>query len=189
MPSVFSRHIDSPTSIRPLRSRRRRWLILLGSLLLIYTAFCPLVNEPLYQLLAVLPNREYIDLQKPVTMDRYTGEHQFFPVLKQPGKADKQILLHGVYFKTQTPKCRGVVILNPGNSFCLTHMLGCRPALKILERGYDLFVYDYEGFGESGGKASYKSLGPDALSAYEFIEQNDHPLRHVDGHRGFILCS
>jgi uncharacterized protein len=158
-----TRSITNSTATRQMRLN-----ILYASLFGCYMFFCPAVNEPLFQLLAVHPTKEYIDTLRPVTMAAYTGEHKFFPVLNT---REKPVFLHGVYFKAKLPAAKGTVIMNPGNAFCLTHMLGCKPALAILDLGYDLFMFDYEGFGESKGEANYKRLGNDALSAYEYVHK------------------
>jgi len=140
-----------------------------------YVFFCPLYNEPLYQFLSTHPSKEEIDLLNPVVMGKFTGEHKFFPVLNTKGR---QLQLHGVYFKAAEQPPRGVMIMNPGNAFCVSHMLGCKPSLTILEMGYDLFMYDYEGYGESQGTANYRNFGKDGVSAYEYVK-NDLKAKHI----------
>lgn len=142
--------------------------VLCASIFGCYLFFCPALNEPLFQLVAVHPTKEYIDTTAPVVMGAFTGQHSFFPVLHNSGHP---ILLHGVYFKSKQQKPKGIVVMVPGNAFCLAHMVGCKPALTILNLGYDLFMFDYEGFGQSQGEASYRKLGNDALSAYEYVNK------------------
>jgi pimeloyl-ACP methyl ester carboxylesterase len=159
-----------------LPARRLAVRPIFAVILFFYLLFCPALNEGLYQGMAIHPSRDYIDLNHQVLMGDYIGNHVFFPVLNQSGE---HVSLHGVYFKTTREKPLGTVILSPGNSFCLKRILGCEPAIRTLELGYNLFMYDYEGFGESGGVANYKKLGNDALSALTFVRDHLHQANIV----------
>ncbi len=132
----------------------------------LYLFCCPILNEGLYQRLAVMPNHLPMDLLNSYEMGNYSGQHCFFPVVDNPGRV---LNLHGVYFKAK--ENRGTVIFSLGNSGCLSSMLGGRQQLAILDMGYNLFVYDYEGFGESQGEANYRVLGRDGISAYNYVRE------------------
>jgi len=157
-------------------AKKMRLSALAGFFLGTYVFFCPLYNEPLYQFLSTHPSKEEIDLLSPVVMGKFSGEHKFFPVLNTKGK---QLQLHGVYFKAAVQPPRGLMIMNPGNAFCVSHMLGCKPALTILEMGYDLFMYDYEGYGESQGTANYRNFGNDGVSACRYVRDELKPKKLI----------
>lgn len=158
-----------PKSVKKASRGKKLWTFLFLFVAVIYAGFCPALNEPLYEFLAVHPYKDFSDEYKPIIMGNCVGEHMFFPVLNNPGE---RIYLHGVYFKTKVCTARGTVIINPSNSYNLTNYINCKPALTVLEMGYNVFFYDYEGFGHSEGTASYKKLGNDGLSAYEFVRQS-----------------
>ncbi len=158
-----------PMSVKKRADIRKMYAFMLSVLAALYVGFCPTVNEPLYQFLAVHPYKDFSDCYPPMIMGDCVGEHKFFPVLNNAGP---QILLHGVYFKTKLGTAKGTVIFNPSNSYNLTNNINGRPALAILDLGYNVFFYDYEGFGHSEGEANYKKLGNDGLSAYDFARRN-----------------
>lgn len=139
-------------------------------LLSVYLFFCPAVNLELYQLFAVHPTHEPLDLSKPIQIMGVKGEHTFFPVLKDAGP---QVLMHGIYFKN---KCaRALVLVSPSNAFCLAHFVKSKQIAHLLKLGFDVFMYDYEGFGKSQGKADYRKLGNDGISAYTYVTQKLQP--------------
>lgn len=158
-----------PKSIKKAADARKRWLFLLIFVAVVYAGFCPALNEPLYEFMAVHPFKDFSDRYPPLIMGNCVGENMFFPVLNRPGQP---VYLHGVYFKTKVGTAKGTVIINPSNSYNLANYINCKPALTILEMGYNVFLYDYEGFGHSEGEASYKKLGNDGLSAYQFVRQS-----------------
>lgn len=140
--------------------------LLAGALLSLglYLFGCPILNEGLYQRLAVIPAHVQMDMLNPYLMGNYSGRHVFFPVADTTGRV---INLHGVYFENK--KDRGTVIYSLGNSGCLASMLGGRQQLALLDMGYNLLVYEYEGFGDSQGEADYKTLGRDGVSAFKYV--------------------
>lgn len=129
----------------------------------LYVFCCPMVNEGLYQKLAVMPTRFSMDMLNPYRMGKYVGQHVFIPVSDKSGRV---LNLHGVYFANKYN--RGTVIFSLGNSGCLSSMLGGRQQMAILDLGYNLLVYEYEGFGDSQGDADYKTLGRDGIAAYNY---------------------
>ncbi|HMW90575.1 MAG TPA: alpha/beta fold hydrolase [Candidatus Obscuribacter sp.] len=146
----------------------------------LYLAFCPCINEPLYQACSVHPCRVEMNLLEPPFMEGFKGEHRFFPVINCQGRS---LSLHGVYFRSNSSatyskhngKSKGTVIFSLGNSSCLAYMLGTKPMVTLLKLGYDIFAYDYEGFGISQGEANYRKLGNDGLSAFEYVSTKINP--------------
>jgi fermentation-respiration switch protein FrsA (DUF1100 family) len=71
--------------------------------------------------------------------------------------------LHGIYINHQGPTRRGVVLVCHGNKENLsTHVL---LDLWLVREGYDLFIFDYRGYGRSEGKATVDGIHMDALAA------------------------
>jgi hypothetical protein len=148
--------------------------IAVAALLLgIYLFFCPCINEGLYELLAIHPTHDFVDVLTPYEMAGCMGEHRVIPFMDAAGHESK---MYGIYFKAKaTSKAksnsnRPIALFSLGNSFCVRHNLGTKQQIALLDLGYDLFIYDYQGFGLSEGQASYKRLGDSGLLAYDFVK-------------------
>jgi hypothetical protein len=76
-------------------------------------------------------------------------------------------VLHGWFFK-----CSGAT-----KTVLLSHGIGGNVSSRIdliqlyLQANTSVFIYDYEGYGRSGGKASLKNVLNDGLAAYEYLTQ------------------
>ncbi|MBS2008095.1 MAG: alpha/beta fold hydrolase [Cyanobacteria bacterium SZAS TMP-1] len=132
-----------------------------------YLFFCPCLNEGLYELVAIYPTREPLNVFTPYVMAGFTGEHRWIPFRDLDGK---ELKMHGIYFTAKPGKDRPVVLFSKGNGYCVRHLLDSKPLIILLQLGYDVFIYDYQGFGESQGSASYKKLGNDGVVAYDFLK-------------------
>jgi uncharacterized protein len=70
--------------------------------------------------------------------------------------------LHGWFFPS-TKKSKGTIVHFHGNAQNLsTHFLSL---VWIIDEGYNLFVFDYRGYGKSDGKPNQKGVNKDALAA------------------------
>ena len=71
--------------------------------------------------------------------------------------------LIGWFFPAKTAKVKGTIIHFHGNSQNMSaHFLGLS---WVMERGYNLFVWDYRGYGISDGNPSPKGLYQDSMAA------------------------
>ncbi len=71
--------------------------------------------------------------------------------------------LHGWYFKNQTKKTKGTIIQFHGNA---QNISAHSPGLVwMIKEGYNLFTFDYRGFGLSEGAPYPKGVHEDALAA------------------------
>lgn len=71
--------------------------------------------------------------------------------------------LHGWYFKARTKEVKGTIVQFHGNAQNIsTHFFSL---VWLLDQGYNLFTFDYEGYGKSGGEATQKRVYEDAMSA------------------------
>ena len=74
-------------------------------------------------------------------------------------------VLDAVWIKTENP--RATVLFSHGNG---EHLAMIRPWLdEFVRRGYNVFAYDYAGYGGSTGKAGEKQACSDIESAYRFL--------------------
>ncbi len=75
------------------------------------------------------------------------------------------IRLHGWYIFSKREKPKGVVVHFHGNAENISTYIGY--VYWLLEDGYDVFMFDYRGYGKSEGKPSFKGIHEDGLSAIE----------------------
>lgn len=73
--------------------------------------------------------------------------------------------INALYFKTKNPK--GIVLYFHGRGGNLSGNWG-KVSREFTNRGYELFVMDYRGFGKSTGKLSEKALCHDADFCYDY---------------------
>lgn len=73
--------------------------------------------------------------------------------------------LHSWRLQTKEEKVKGLIILFHGNAENLsTHFLSLA---WIIPHGYDLFIFDYRGYGKSEGVANRKGIYEDSLAALD----------------------
>ena len=76
--------------------------------------------------------------------------------------------IHAWYFKS-SPADR-LIFYAHGNAGNIADRL---PVIKgYVESGYDVFIFDYRGFGKSGGLPTRKSFIEDSLAAYDYLTKN-----------------
>jgi fermentation-respiration switch protein FrsA (DUF1100 family) len=82
------------------------------------------------------------------------------------------VQLYGWYFRR--PEARGTILVCHGNVENLsTHV---KLDLWLVEAGYNLFIFDYRGYGRSGGRPDVKGVQLDAGAALEtLITRLPHP--------------
>lgn len=76
-------------------------------------------------------------------------------------------ILHGWYF--QNKKAKKTVLFSHGNAGNITTRIDL--IKSMLEAGVSVFVYDYQGYGKSGGSATIQNIINDGLSAYDYLTQ------------------
>ena len=92
-------------------------------------------------------------------------------------QTDDKVRLHGRFYSS-TSKARGTIVQFHGNAGNITnHVL---IMLWLVEHGYNLFVFDYRGFGQSQATPSPAGLYQDALAALRQAE-NLHRAHAHDG--------
>lgn len=135
-------------------------------LLALYIALSPRVGEPIY----------HGELFHPYKYP--TGNYQLQSLVGVPKKdvffATKDgAKLHGWFFRA--PGASKTILVNHGN----TGNIGDLEILLslLLRSGASVFVFDYQGYGRSEGSPSVAGICADALSAYEYLvnEENISP--------------
>ncbi|MBS1982963.1 MAG: alpha/beta hydrolase [Bdellovibrionales bacterium] len=82
--------------------------------------------------------------------------------------------LTGWYFHTHQPKPRGLVVHFHGNAENMTsHFLGLA---WMLDEGFDYFIFDYRGYGQSAGNPSPEGTVLDGKAALRWASQKGLPL-------------
>lgn len=74
--------------------------------------------------------------------------------------------LYGIYFKTASPR-KGVIIHFHGNYGNVSNHFGL--STFLLRYGFDLFVFDYQGYGGSEGKPTPERTAQDGQAAVQYV--------------------
>ena len=77
--------------------------------------------------------------------------------------------LHGWFFPLE--KESPVILFFHGNAGNISHRLD--NISLLLRQGFQVFIFDYRGFGKSSGRPSEKGLYMDGLAAYEYLTQEE----------------
>lgn len=80
-------------------------------------------------------------------------------------KTDDGLSLNGWFVKADTNK--GVVLFCHGNAGNISHRL--ESIFLFREMGFDVFIFDYRGYGRSRGWTTEKGVYADALAAYNYV--------------------
>lgn len=75
--------------------------------------------------------------------------------------------LHGWFMAPRAKQPKGTVVFSHGNAGSLGHHLGF--VLWLVEAGYQVFMYDYRGFGQSGGKLDRRGMIEDVKGAFAYV--------------------
>jgi uncharacterized protein len=114
--------------------------------------------------------------QKPLTENpvarRFSPEDIWF-------KTDGNLTLHGWFFRAAEAK--GSILILHGNAQNLgTHI---NSTLWLVPAGFNVFIFDYRGYGNSDGKPSLDGVHKDAEAALETLLS----LPRIDQNRVFVL--
>lgn len=76
--------------------------------------------------------------------------------------------LHGWFLKSRGGKSKGTVVFSHGNAGSIGHHLGF--VMWLAEAGYQVFMYDYRGFGKSEGALEREGMVEDVKAAFHYVE-------------------
>ena len=105
------------------------------------------------------PDRAEVPLP-PLSQDLSTQEVLF--------RTADDVRLHGRFYQSASPP-RGTIVQFHGNAGNITSHVGI--LLWLVEHGYNLFVFDYRGYGRSEAEPSPSGLYQDALAALRETER------------------
>jgi len=75
--------------------------------------------------------------------------------------------LHGWFLNARTKQPKGTIVFSHGNAGSLGHHLGF--VMWLAEAGYQVFMYDYRGFGKSGGVLNRDGMVQDVKAAFDYV--------------------
>ncbi len=75
--------------------------------------------------------------------------------------------LHGWFMPTKEKVPKGTIVFSHGNAGSLGHHIGF--VMWLVEAGYQVFMYDYRGFGKSGGKLDRRGMIEDVKGAFAYV--------------------
>lgn len=83
-------------------------------------------------------------------------------------QGDKPLFISAALYRQ--PKAKGIVIYSHGTGGCIDiRFSNQNPRLGFfINSGFDILMYDYQGYGRSQGKASLRNLKPDCLAVYNY---------------------
>jgi fermentation-respiration switch protein FrsA (DUF1100 family) len=77
--------------------------------------------------------------------------------------------LHGWFIPAKGKSARGTVVFSHGNAGSLGHHLGF--VIWLVEAGYHVMMYDYRGFGKSGGSVDRRGMVDDVKAAFSHVKR------------------
>ncbi len=136
---------------------------------LAYLGLSPRLGVKLYEPLLFHPT-DYTDDFDLDVFAIQVGQKPQCVTFESKGKLAPTVNLQGFYFKS-TNQNAPTVLVSHGNAGNIT---GRNVLLAWLcSLGLNVFIYDYRGFGKSGGRASVPGVTQDGLAAYDYlISQN-----------------
>ena len=85
--------------------------------------------------------------------------------------------LHGWLIPNRGPAAKGTIVFSHGNAGSMGHHLGF--VVWLAEAGYNVLMYDYRGFGKSGGRVDRRGMIDDVKAAFVYASGR----RDLDGGR------
>ncbi|MBK1882894.1 alpha/beta hydrolase [Luteolibacter pohnpeiensis] len=85
--------------------------------------------------------------------------------------------LHGWFLPARGKVDKGTIVFSHGNAGSMGHHLGF--VMWLVEAGYDVFTYDYRGFGKSAGQVDRRGMLDDVQAAFAYVSERPG----VDPHR------
>lgn len=79
--------------------------------------------------------------------------------------------LHGWFLPARGGNAKATIVFSHGNSGSLGHHIGF--VMWLVEAGYHVFMYDYRGFGKSGGRVDRRGIIEDVQAAFRHVVTRD----------------
>lgn len=75
--------------------------------------------------------------------------------------------LHGWFIAPKSKQAKGTIVFSHGNAGSLGYHLGF--VIWLVEAGYNVMMYDYRGFGKSGGTVDRRGMIDDVKAAFSHV--------------------
>jgi uncharacterized protein len=168
---VTAREGSAKKPARPKRTRKQAVTFVLIScaacLLGVYLAMFPPLAREFWNFMMFPPTKGSTDMSQELKLVTNKLHCHFTDVYFA---APDGARLHAYYFSLANPK--KTVLLSHGNGGHLQHRLGL--AYVLLRTGCSVFMYDYEGYGESSGSPDLKKVCQDGEAAFDYLTQQLH---------------
>ncbi len=79
--------------------------------------------------------------------------------------------LSGWFMPGRTNQIKGTIVFSHGNAGSMGHHLGF--VMWLVEAGYNVFMYDYRGFGQSAGSVDRQGMIADVSAAFDYVITRD----------------
>lgn len=148
------------------KQNSKKILIEVASIVAVYLLLSPLLALPLYEKLLFFPDNAGFEptvstIDRQLAQDGCVKEDVHFP----SAQGD---LLHGWFYLN--PRGRYVVLVSHGNGGNISSRIYL--AQSLVRCGCSVLLYDYQGYGTSGGVPSVTGICNDANAAYDFLAKN-----------------
>ncbi len=125
------------------------------------------------------PNGDLAKVAKNVLGEKGGNQLFYFPTHDEPAtpadwgfkfeklnfKSADGTPLHGWFIPGRSSKSKATVVFSHGNAGSLGHHLGF--VIWLAEAGYNVLMYDYRGFGKSGGTVNRRGMIDDVKAAFD----------------------
>jgi uncharacterized protein len=127
------------------------------------------------------PNGDLAKLAKNVLGEKGGNQLFYFPTHDEPAtpadwgfkfeklnfKSTDGTPLHGWFIPGRSGKSKATVVFSHGNAGSMGHHLGF--VIWLAEAGYNVLMYDYRGFGKSGGAVERRGMINDVKAAFTYV--------------------
>jgi uncharacterized protein len=152
----------------------------------VYVWAMPLFHYDTVTFVALHPTRLPLDAPRTTNDFPCKIEPVSIPVPKSKGT----VTLDGIMCRVANSK--KLAIYSHGNAGTIDSRTPHYPTKALVEAGYSVLLYDYEGFGRSQGEADYRHPREDGLAAYDWaIAQGYKPqdiLLYGESFGGGVAC-
>jgi uncharacterized protein len=153
------------------------------SAIILALATCAAADKPLADVRALLddPNGDLAKVAKNVLGEKGGNQLFYFPTHDEPAtpadwgfkfeklnfKSTDGTPLHGWFIPGRSSKSKATVVFSHGNAGSMGHHLGF--VIWLAEAGYNVLMYDYRGFGKSGGAVERRGMINDVKAAFTYV--------------------
>ncbi|MBZ0187149.1 MAG: alpha/beta hydrolase [Candidatus Obscuribacterales bacterium] len=151
------------TKTKPNKKRSiKKEMLKLGIFVILFALLFSPLNLPFANFMLFHPQKE-MEIHEPtmaLLQDKFNAK---WKKVSFPSKNGNML---SAWFWT-IPDSKGTMLVSHGNAGNLSHRVHL--LAPIMGSGYSVFLYDYQGYGESQGKSDHNSIIEDGLAAYDYL--------------------